>query len=88
MENIRELFRMTGRSIDQDREIDTFSQPEAAEVSWLNADPQTAEEIAENLYERMRAIGVSFEANQGEIDGISLMGAYLARKGAQGEDTL
>lgn len=77
-----------GQSIDQDREIKTFNQPESREVSWLMADPQTAEEIAMNIYERMRAVGIELNYEQGEPDSVSLMGAYMARKGAQGESTL
>lgn len=89
METIRDLFRMTGRSIDQDREIGSFGWDGTEDVSWLNRDPQTAEEVAENIYERMVASGftISYRVN-GEPDRFDLMTAYLARKGAQGEDTL
>lgn len=88
MENIRDIFRTMGKSIDMDREINTFDQPEAQEVSWLQSNPQTAEEIAENIYERMRAVGIELTVEHEEVDSVSLMAAYVARKGAQGESTL
>lgn len=87
--NFREIFRDAGKSIDMDREIGTFDQPEAKEVSWLMSDPQTAEEIAENIYERLRALGIiGYEHDKDDVDGVALMGAYLARKRAQGENSL
>lgn len=85
----RDLFDSVAKSITIDREIGTFDQPEAQEVSWLMKDPETVEEIAVNIYERLRAIGVTFElpkeGNEEAIDGVALMGAYIARKRAMNE---
>lgn len=83
--DMRKLFRNLGREISMDRDHGTFSQPEAQEVSWLMSDPKTEEEIAENLYERLRSYGVRFTVHSEDADPVSFLGAYMARKRAGNE---
>ncbi|MDD2326418.1 MAG: hypothetical protein PHW63_10575 [Alphaproteobacteria bacterium] len=86
---MREVFRAIGKDLTNDREMGTFRQPEAAEVSWLANEPQTDEEIAENLYERLSSVGISMTFNQSDVDAVDIMGAYMARKRAtSGSDAL
>lgn len=88
-ETPRELFRLLGQELTMDREHGTFNQPEAQEVSWLVREPKTDEEIAENLYEKLRSYGVSITIDPKEADPVSIMGAYMARKRAgNGSNTL
>lgn len=94
MVTIRELLKTVGESIDKDKEINTFAQPEAKDISWLAKNPRTAEEIAENIYERIRTLGFELEvvkdpsAEGLKSNSADLLGAYMARKRAIGEDTL
>lgn len=86
MENMepREVFRTVADSISQDRKIKSFDQPEAKEVSWLAKEPVTDAEIAENMYERMRSMGLTISFDKDDVQAMDFMTAYIARKKAQG----
>lgn len=78
-EEARRTFQRFGASIDEDKERGLFGNKD---VSWQNAEPQTAEEIALNLFDRMRSlIGVNIGMNTEEIDPISLM-RFADRRGS------
>lgn len=48
-----------GKSIDEDRKLGTFGQPGTESVAWVMKDPQGAQEVMTNAYERLRSLGVS-----------------------------
>lgn len=51
-----------GKSIDEDRKLGTFGQPGTESVAWVMKDPQGAQEVMTNAYERLRSLGVSNRA--------------------------
>lgn len=78
-EEARRTFQRFGASIDEDKKRGLFGNKD---VSWQNVEPQTAEEIALNLFDRMRSlIGVNIGMNTEEIDPISLM-RFADRRGS------
>lgn len=77
-EEARRTFQRFGASIDEDKERGLFGNKD---VSWQNAEPYTAEEIAVNLFDRMRSlIGINVGMNTEEIDPVSFM-RFADRRG-------
>lgn len=65
---MRTLLRAAARSLTQDREIRSFDHPLSSSVPFLAKEPKTDEEIAENLWERIRAVGVTADLKPTDID--------------------
>ena len=77
-EEARRTFQRFGASIDEDKERGLFGNKD---VSWQNVEPHTAEEIALNLFDRMRSlIGINVGMNTEELDPISFM-RFADRRG-------
>lgn len=77
-EEARRTFQRFGASIDEDKERGLFGNKD---VSWQNAEPYTAEEIAVNLFDRMRSlIGINVGMDTEEIDPVSFM-RFADRRG-------
>lgn len=68
----RQMFRKLGANLDSDLDHDLFSHPDALKVPWLIRRPQSNEELAENLYERLRAAGVEISLNIDVVDAESI----------------
>lgn len=70
---VRAMFRRLGSNLDRDIELDTFSDPDALRVPWLIRKPETNEELAENLFERLRSAGIEFSMNLEDVDTDAIM---------------
>jgi hypothetical protein len=77
---VRAMFRRLGANLDRDLSLDVFSDPDAMKVPWLIHQPKTNEELAENLFERLRGAGIEFSLNIHDVDADSVM---LAERIAQ-----
>lgn len=55
--NPRDVLRKAATTLRKDREIGTFDSPRAKNIFWLAKDPETEEEVIENIYERLRTFG-------------------------------
>lgn len=74
----RSIFRRFGKSIDEDKERGLFGNKD---ISWQNKEPVSAEEIAVNLFDRMRSlIGINVGINTEEVDSVAFM-RFADRRG-------
>lgn len=78
-EEARRTFQRFGQSIDEDKERGLFGNKD---VSWQNKEPVSAEEIALNLFDRMRSlVGINVGMNTEEVDPVSLL-RFADRRGS------
>ena len=80
----RQMFRKLGANLDSDLDHDLFSHPDALKVPWLIRRPRNNEELAENLYERLRSAGVEISLNFDVVDAESI---FLAEEMKRERDT-
>lgn len=73
-------------SLDEDRKIGSFNHPLSGEISFLAKDPQTTKEIAENLFERLRAAGVEVQVTWGDFDESEIRAVHQIRQDCIAED--
>lgn len=65
---VRQMFRKLGTNIDDDINSGAFDHDQAHKVPWLIHQPQSLEEIAENIFERLRGVGFEFTINYEDVD--------------------
>ena len=64
----RKAARKLGANLQKDIDDGLFDHPDAWKVGWLIHQPKTLEDIAENLFERLRSVGGEITLNVEDTD--------------------
>lgn len=64
----RKAARKLGANLQKDIDDGLFDHPDAWQVGWLIHQPKTLEDIAENLFERLRSAGGEINLNVNDTD--------------------
>lgn len=76
----RSVFLQAAESLQQDMDNNHFG---CAEVFWLLKEPETVKEIVENVFERVRALGVGFTIAPDDLDTGAITAAGMWRGGRE-----
>lgn len=76
-----EAFAAVSSAIDKDRELGTFAKRGTESVSWLARDPRNAEELAINIYERFRSLGITTHMDGSPREALVMLGKELDAEG-------
>lgn len=68
----RKAARKLGSNLQKDIDDGLFDHPDAWKVGWLINQPKTLEDIAENLFERLRSAGGEIHLNLQDTDNESI----------------
>lgn len=79
--NPEEAFTRVSASIDNDRKLGTFGERGTESVSWLSRDPRNAEELAINIYERFRSLGIITYIEGSPREALVMIGKELDAEG-------
>lgn len=77
MSNLRKILVKTAESIEKNRDKGFFGHKRFRGVPWLEKDPQTVEEIADNLAMRLEAGGFELVFKEENINK-ETMGRFIA----------
>lgn len=80
----RKAARKLGANLQKDIDDGLFDHPDAWQVGWLIHQPKTLEDIAENLFERLRSVGGEINLSVKDTDYKSIARAEEIRSELRG----